>query len=196
MLVDDPVKRVDNMTMAWGLEARVPFLDHELVELAAACPPELKLAARRQGRAQGGGAAASCRTRSSTGRRATSRCRPSATSRARSWTGCATPLTDPAAKDRGLFRRDWLDAMLADPNTHAHHPRLERAVAGRAAGDVAAGEGDLADCPSFIERLAARRGPISYTAPAPSPDGLRLAWISDVDGRPRAWLADLDRPAR
>jgi len=44
MLVDDPVKRVDNMTMAWGLEARVPFLDHELVELAAQCPPELKLA--------------------------------------------------------------------------------------------------------------------------------------------------------
>ena len=44
MLVDDPVKRVDNMTMAWGLEARVPFLDHELVELAATCPPELKLA--------------------------------------------------------------------------------------------------------------------------------------------------------
>jgi asparagine synthase (glutamine-hydrolysing) len=43
MLPDDPVKRVDNMTMAWGLEARTPFLDHELVELAAACPPELKL---------------------------------------------------------------------------------------------------------------------------------------------------------
>jgi asparagine synthase (glutamine-hydrolysing) len=31
------------MTMAWGLEGRVPFLDHELVELAARCPPELKL---------------------------------------------------------------------------------------------------------------------------------------------------------
>ncbi|HTV21539.1 MAG TPA: N-acetylglutaminylglutamine amidotransferase [Polyangiaceae bacterium] len=44
MLVDDPVKRVDNMTMAWGLEGRVPFLDHELVEIAAGCPPELKLA--------------------------------------------------------------------------------------------------------------------------------------------------------
>ncbi|MGN7294294.1 N-acetylglutaminylglutamine amidotransferase [Rhizobium sp. SAFR-030] len=43
MLVDDPVKRVDNMTMAWGLEARVPFLDHELVELAAKIPPEFKL---------------------------------------------------------------------------------------------------------------------------------------------------------
>ncbi len=44
MLVDDPVKRVDNMTMAWGLEARVPFLDHELVELANRMPSKLKLA--------------------------------------------------------------------------------------------------------------------------------------------------------
>ncbi len=44
MLVDDPVKRVDNMTMAWSLEARVPFLDHEVVELAARIPSELKVA--------------------------------------------------------------------------------------------------------------------------------------------------------
>ena len=43
LIVDDPVKRVDNMTMAWGLEARVPFLDHQLVELAASCPPALKM---------------------------------------------------------------------------------------------------------------------------------------------------------
>ncbi|MGV6825982.1 MAG: asparagine synthase-related protein, partial [bacterium] len=43
LIVDDPVKRVDNMTMAWGLEARVPFLDHHLVEFAAQCPPSLKL---------------------------------------------------------------------------------------------------------------------------------------------------------
>ena len=43
LIVDDPVKRVDNMTMAWGLEARVPFLDHELVELVINMPPELKL---------------------------------------------------------------------------------------------------------------------------------------------------------
>lgn len=42
LMVDDPVKRLDNMSMAWGIEARVPFLDHELVELAAACPPEFK----------------------------------------------------------------------------------------------------------------------------------------------------------
>ncbi len=43
LVVDDPVKRMDNMSMAWGLEARVPFLDHELVELAARMPPELRL---------------------------------------------------------------------------------------------------------------------------------------------------------
>ncbi|VAW65495.1 Asparagine synthetase [glutamine-hydrolyzing] [hydrothermal vent metagenome] len=48
LIVDDPVKRVDNMTMAWGLEARVPYLDHELVELAASMPAELKL--RSQGK--------------------------------------------------------------------------------------------------------------------------------------------------
>jgi len=43
MLVDDPVKRVDNNTMASGLEARMPFLDHEVVEFAARVPPELKI---------------------------------------------------------------------------------------------------------------------------------------------------------
>jgi asparagine synthase (glutamine-hydrolysing) len=43
LIVDDPVKRVDNMTMAWGLEARVPFLDQDLVELVAGMPPEIKL---------------------------------------------------------------------------------------------------------------------------------------------------------
>lgn len=44
LVVDDPVKRVDNMTMAHGLEARVPFLDHELVELAMQMPVQHKLA--------------------------------------------------------------------------------------------------------------------------------------------------------
>jgi len=43
LIVDDPVKRVDNMTMAWGLEARVPFLDQELVEAALRLAPELRL---------------------------------------------------------------------------------------------------------------------------------------------------------
>nr|VFJ61391.1 MAG: asparagine synthase (glutamine-hydrolysing) [Candidatus Kentron sp. FW] len=43
LIVDDPVKRVDNMTMAFGLEARVPYLDHHVVEFAARMPPEFKL---------------------------------------------------------------------------------------------------------------------------------------------------------
>ena len=43
MLVDDPVKRVDNMTMAWSLEARTPFLDYRLVELSARIPGKFKL---------------------------------------------------------------------------------------------------------------------------------------------------------
>ncbi len=43
LIVDDPVKRVDNMTMAWGLEARVPFMDTELVEWALSIPPDLKM---------------------------------------------------------------------------------------------------------------------------------------------------------
>lgn len=43
MLVDDPVKRVDSMTMAWGLEARVPFLDYRVAELSARIPSRFKL---------------------------------------------------------------------------------------------------------------------------------------------------------
>jgi asparagine synthase (glutamine-hydrolysing) len=35
--------RVDKMTMATSVEARVPFLDHELVEFAIALPPEMKV---------------------------------------------------------------------------------------------------------------------------------------------------------
>jgi asparagine synthase (glutamine-hydrolysing) len=42
-LAEGPLKRVDNMTMAWSLESRVPFLDHELVEFAASMPLSLKM---------------------------------------------------------------------------------------------------------------------------------------------------------
>jgi asparagine synthase (glutamine-hydrolysing) len=43
LIVDDPVKRVDNMTMAWGLEARVPFMDYQLIEHALSLPASLKM---------------------------------------------------------------------------------------------------------------------------------------------------------
>jgi len=42
-LVDNCLVKVDRMSMACSLEARVPFLDHELVELAFCVPDRLKL---------------------------------------------------------------------------------------------------------------------------------------------------------
>jgi len=41
-LVDDNLTKVDRMTMAHSLEARVPLLDHELVERMAVIPPHIK----------------------------------------------------------------------------------------------------------------------------------------------------------
>jgi asparagine synthase (glutamine-hydrolysing) len=115
MLVDDPVKRVDNMTMAWGLEARVPFLDHELVELASRVPPELKLA-------HGGKGVLKAASRGIV---------PDAViDRPKGYfpvpgvrhldgpilDSVRAALTSRAAVDRGLFRSDVVESLLADPN--------------------------------------------------------------------------------
>jgi asparagine synthase (glutamine-hydrolysing) len=115
MLVDDPVKRVDNMTMAWGLEARVPFLDHELVELAGRIPPELKLADGGKGvlkRAARGVVPDEVidRTKGYFPVPAIRQLEGPYLDRVRE------ALTDPAAKRRGLFRPDAVEAMLREPN--------------------------------------------------------------------------------
>ena len=115
MLADDPVKRVDNMTMAWGLEARTPFLDHELVELAAACPPELKLADGGKGILK----------------RAARRLLPAdVVERPKGYFPvpalshldgpylelASDALRAPAARQRGLFEPAYVDMLLAEPN--------------------------------------------------------------------------------
>lgn len=115
MLIDDPVKRVDNMTMAWGLEGRVPFLDHELVELAATCPPELKIAHEGKG------------VLKQAARRvipAEVIDRPKGYFPVPALTHLEGPYLDmvrdalyaPTAKERGLFNTDAVDALLANPN--------------------------------------------------------------------------------
>jgi len=43
-LHDEMLAKVDKATTAWGLEARVPFLDHRLVDLALNLPDRLKVA--------------------------------------------------------------------------------------------------------------------------------------------------------
>ena len=115
MLVDDPVKRVDNMTMAWGLEGRVPFLDHELVELAATCPPELKTA-------HGGKGVLKQAARKVIPAEVIDR--PKGYFPVPALTHLEGPYLDmvrdalftPAAKERDLFRPDAVERLLADPN--------------------------------------------------------------------------------
>jgi asparagine synthase (glutamine-hydrolysing) len=115
MLVDDPVKRVDNMTMAWGLEARVPFLDHEVVELAAACPPELKLS-------QGGKGVLKDLARRVIPADVIDR--PKGYFPVPALTHLHGPYLDlvrdalhaPAAKERGLFDPATVDRLLDEPN--------------------------------------------------------------------------------
>jgi asparagine synthase (glutamine-hydrolysing) len=115
MLVDDPVKRVDSMTMAWGLEARVPFLDHDFVELAATCPAELKLASSGKGVLKD----------------ASRRLLPhDVIDRTKGYFPVPgirhlhgemldmvrDALTNKAARSRALYRKDTVDALLAAPN--------------------------------------------------------------------------------
>jgi asparagine synthase (glutamine-hydrolysing) len=117
MLVDDPVKRLDNMTMAWGLEARTPFLDHELVELAAACPPQLKLAENGKGVLK---AAARGVVPDAVIDRPKGYFPVPALSRLEGATLelVGEVLDDASVKARGLFRTEHVRTLLLAPNDH------------------------------------------------------------------------------
>ena len=117
MLVDDPVKRVDNMTMAFGLEARVPFLDHELVELAARIPSRHKLA-------HGGKGILKEAARKVIPSEVIDRPKgyfpvpalKHVQGRVLDWVKDA--LHSRAARERGLFRADYVNKLLAAPGEH------------------------------------------------------------------------------
>jgi asparagine synthase (glutamine-hydrolysing) len=117
MLVDDPVKRVDNMSMAWGLELRTPFLDHDLVELAAQCPPELKLA-------HGGKGVLKQAARSVLPHEVIFREKGYFPVPAlRHIEGpylemVGEALRSPAARSRSLFDPEWVSRLLSEPNDH------------------------------------------------------------------------------
>jgi asparagine synthase (glutamine-hydrolysing) len=117
MLVDDPVKRVDNMTMAWGLEARVPFLDHDLVELAGRVPAELKV---REGGKYILKEAGRLVVPSEVIDRPKGYFPVPALKYLRGdfLTLVRDVLNQPAARERDLFRRGYVDKLLADPEGH------------------------------------------------------------------------------
>jgi asparagine synthase (glutamine-hydrolysing) len=117
MLVDDPVKRVDNMTMAAGLEARVPFLDHELVELATRMPSAEKLRDGGKGILKDVArevipSAVIDRPKGYFPVPALKYLEGPYLEMARDALGAQ------AAKERGIFRREYLEALFADPKSH------------------------------------------------------------------------------
>ncbi len=117
MLVDDPVKRVDNMTMAWGLEARVPFLDHELVELAARMPPEHKL--KHEGKGVLKDAARKVLPAEVIDRPKGYFPVPALKYLDGPYLELARDaLNAKSARERQIFRKDWLDDLFADPRGH------------------------------------------------------------------------------
>jgi asparagine synthase (glutamine-hydrolysing) len=123
LIVDDPVKRVDNMPMAWGLEVRVPFLDHELVELAAKMPPALKLK-------EGGKFPLKAIARGLIPDSVIDR--PKGYFPVPALKYVRGPflelmrdlLMSPACIARGLYQRDYVDKLLASPEAPEHFTRI------------------------------------------------------------------------
>ncbi|MEU8300091.1 N-acetylglutaminylglutamine amidotransferase [Micromonospora sp. NPDC048909] len=118
MLPDDPVKRVDSMSMAWGLEVRTPFLDQDLVALAAQCPPEHKVS-------QGGKGVLKEVAREVLPAEVVDRRKGYFPVPAlRNVDGpvrelVAEALQAPAARERGLFRQEYVARLLAEPDRAA-----------------------------------------------------------------------------
>jgi len=123
LVVDDPVKRVDNMTMAWGLEARVPFLDHQLVEMAMAAPTALKLKEPKYILKQ----IARGRVPDAVIDRPKGYFPMPALKYVRGefYQFMKSVLTSEAAKKRGLFNQGYIEKLLAAPDAAEHFTRIQ-----------------------------------------------------------------------
>jgi asparagine synthase (glutamine-hydrolysing) len=126
LIVDDPVKRVDNMTMAWGLEARVPFLDHELVELAMSMPPSMKLGPDGNDHKYVLKQIARGLIPDAVIDRPKGYFPMPALKYVRGefLEFMRTILDSDACRNRGLFNRAYVEKLLADPDNEAHFTRL------------------------------------------------------------------------
>jgi asparagine synthase (glutamine-hydrolysing) len=126
LIVDDPVKRVDNMTMAWGLEARVPFLDHELVELAMSMPPSMKLGPDGNDHKYVLKQIARGLIPDAVIDRPKGYFPMPALKYVRGefLEFMRTILDSAACRNRGLFNRAYVEKLLADPDNEAHFTRL------------------------------------------------------------------------
>ncbi|MCC5833346.1 MAG: N-acetylglutaminylglutamine amidotransferase [Opitutales bacterium] len=117
MLVDDPVKRVDSNTMAASLEARVPFLDHEVLEFAATMPAELKI--RDGGKYILAEAAREVIPHDVIDRPKGYFPMPSLKYLRGEFLDFAkSSLLNDAARERGLFQPDYVEKLLKDPEKH------------------------------------------------------------------------------
>ncbi|MCB2217719.1 N-acetylglutaminylglutamine amidotransferase [Desulfofustis glycolicus] len=117
MLVDDPVKRVDNMTMAASLEARVPFLDHELVELAGRMPTDIKVGQSgkwilKEAARQVVPDSVIDRPKGYFPVPALKHIEGVYLDLVRRY------LTNDMARQRGLYQQDYIDSLLAEPQSH------------------------------------------------------------------------------
>ncbi|MFH1723271.1 MAG: N-acetylglutaminylglutamine amidotransferase [Elusimicrobiota bacterium] len=117
ILPEGAARRVDNMSMAWGLEARLPLLDHTIVETASRIPAEfkageagkdvLKEAARKLLPPEvidrpGAHFPVAAMTRM----------------RGEHLDFVREILQDPAAQRRELFHREYIEELLKEPEAH------------------------------------------------------------------------------
>jgi asparagine synthase (glutamine-hydrolysing) len=113
-LPDDLLVKMDIATMAYSVEARSPFLDHQLMEFAASLPPEFKLHGKQQKRVLKGA------FRDLLPSEITDRPKQGFAVPLRSWFRNELRelpeevLLDRDARDRGYFRVDEVERLIAE----------------------------------------------------------------------------------